>query len=305
MFTDQPVTPARLETIIEIVRGMGDRKVTELVLEHLVQPRCLPGLTPNSHQGRQAVSAAKALGLFVADDDGGVRLNIQPRDRRSVREILLEALDGKVLGNLDLEPHAALFYAYLIGRAGDAKAGQGQFWEAEFERDVFDGEPPANRFNNTKYTGLRRWLRYMGLGWHDGDDTFHPSPYDRIRRCLPVIFGVRADTKRLKSPLQLDSIIFMQRLAETCPELDGGWIFVRANTARSQDAERRCTLALAHALIDLHLDQVIQLHCPADSAGWSLDLAQPPRDQEHLLSDRFDSVQWPGKMYFQERHNAD
>src|SRR5262245_39623117 len=154
MFTDQPVTPARLETIIGLVRGMGDGKLTEAALEGLVQPRCLPGLTANSDQGRQAVTAAKALGLLVGDNHGGVRLNVPPRDQRSAREILLEAVDVKILNNMDLEPYAALFYAYIIGRDGEARTGQGQFWEAEFERDVFDGEPPPNRFNNTKYIGL-------------------------------------------------------------------------------------------------------------------------------------------------------
>ncbi|MHC2088761.1 hypothetical protein [Methylobacterium sp. CM6244] len=302
MFTDQPVTPARLEAVIDLVRHMGDRKVTLEVLDRLVQPRSLPGVTPSSRQGRVAINAARSLGLLVDDKEGGLRLDVPSRDRRPVHDLLLDTLDTKVLTNLDLEPYLALFYSYLITRGGEAKSGGGAFWEAEFGRDVFGGENIPDRFNATKYTGLRRWLRYLGLGWHDSQDSFQPNPYERLRRRLPAIFGAGAGERRFRV-VRLDAAAFMARLAQECPELDGGWIFLRAANGRSV-GEQRCTSALAHALVDLHLDGVIQLDCPADTPGWSLSHAQPPRDGDRLRSDRFHAIEWPGPQADQENRDA-
>ncbi len=42
MFTDQPVTPARLETLIDLARHMGERRMTRETLARLVQPPSLP-----------------------------------------------------------------------------------------------------------------------------------------------------------------------------------------------------------------------------------------------------------------------
>ena len=302
MFTDQPVTPARLEAVIDLVRRMGDRRVTPDVLDRLIQPRSLPGVTSESRQGRVAIAATRALSLLVDDGDGGLRLDVPSRDRRTAREVVLDALDAKVLADLDLEPYLALFYAYLIARGGEAKGGAGRFWEAEFERDVFGGEVIPNRFNATKYTGVRRWLRYMGLGWHDGQDSFQPNPYERLQRRLPAIFGAEPGERRPK-PRRVDAAAFMARLGQECPELDGGWIFLRATGGQGRE-DRRCTPALAHALVDLHLDGVIRLDCPADTPGWSLGGAQPPRDGDRLRSDRFHAVEWPGPHVSQESRDA-
>ena len=162
----------------------------------------------------------------------------------------------------------------------------------------------SNRFNETKYDGVRRWLRYIGLGWHDSKDTFQPNPYERIKRRLPAIFaGAVLVGGRNRAIPRMDSAQFMARLAVECPELDGGWIFIKANGSDAL-VGRRCTRALAHALVDLHLDDVIRLDCPADTSGWSLIHAQPPRDQERLRSDRFDAVEWPGFRASREASHA-
>ncbi len=151
----------------------------------------------------------------------------------------------------------------------------------------------SNRFNHTKYGKMRRWLRYMGLGWHDARDVFQPNPYERVRRRLPLVFGLAPGERPPRRPIRLDAASFMKGLAEACPELDGGWIHASA-TRRVPREERTCTRALSHALVDLHLDGVIRLDCPADSLGWSLAQAEPPRDATHLRSERFDAVEWPG-----------
>ena len=84
----------------------------------------------------------------------------------------------------------------------------------------------------------------------------------------------------------------MVQLAQFCPELDGGEIFLQANKYRNYTPEdKQCTLGLSHALVDLHEDEIIRLVCPLDSRGWSIELAQPSRD-DTIKSDRITLIEY-------------
>lgn len=280
MFTDQPTTPARIEALIDLLASTPQGSMTDLVVKQLMQPSSLPGLRDNPIQVRATLSAARELGL-VTDVKGKLTLTSSPNGNRTARSLLLAAFDEKVLSATDVEPWFALFYSYRLQRGNEEpRENRGAFWDAEFNRDFLKNARVPNRFNATKYTGFRRWLCYAGLGWLDASDAFQPNPYGRIRRKLLQIFANAA---------RLDSATFMKNLAMACPELDGGQIFCKAN-AGYQIEEKQCTSGLAHALIELHLDQIIQLDCPKDSHGWSLSAATPPKDTRTLRSDRLDFV---------------
>lgn len=283
MFTDDSVTPPRLEALVDLVRNMATRRFTAATAKDLLQPEGLPGLSKSSNQAAVTLSAARQLGLIDDAADGQIVLT-KPRDKRPTRDIIVDALDERVLAGRDVEPWFALFYAYLLGRDGSAAPGKGGEWEIAFNRDVVGGAAVSNRFNATKYTGLRRWMRYSGLGWHDGSDTFHPNPYERLRRKLPQIFS---------GAVRLEAADFMARLGTVCPELDGGALFLEANPDHD-DSLRRCTAGLSHALVDLHLDGVLLLDCPPDSAGWSIAPAEPPMDGASLRAERVAAVEFPG-----------
>lgn len=178
----------------------------------------------------------------------------------------------------------ALFYSYLITQEDDTApvGAAGDRWAHNFNTALY-GRPEgkSNPFNRDKYRGLRRWMRYAGLGWHDAQDTFIPNPYYRLRRSLQEIFNGKK---------RLDSDVFMANLAQMCPELDGGAIFREANPGL--DLNRTCTRALAVALRDLHDNRAIKLSCPADSRGWSLIRAGVIRNpSEGLHSDSFDFIE--------------
>lgn len=283
MFTDSEATPARVEMLLEVVRSMSDRKLDSSTIRQLLQPVGLPARTSKSDQGGRAITAARELDLIEDQADGMIRAS-RTRDNRSARAAVIQAIDDKVLRDDKIEPWFALFYAFLLGRDESAAAGKeaGEHWEARFERELFGGAKQPNRFNDTKYRGLRRWFRYCGLGWHDGDDRFHPNPYERVSRQLLAIFSQARD-------LPVDA--FMERLSEQCPELDGGHLFLRANPGWDRSA-RTISLGLSHALVDLHLDGVLVLNCPLDSDGWSIAKAAPPRDGVHLMSDLVSSVRF-------------
>ncbi len=284
MFTDSEATPARVEMLLELVRSMSTRRLDAAAIRQLIQPTGLPGLGKQSDQAGSMIAAARELVLIEDKADGMIRPS-RPRDNRSARAAVVEAIDEKVLRDDKIEPWFALFFAFLLGRDGSAAQGPvaGATWEARFEQELFGGITQPNRFNETKYRGLRRWFRYCGLGWHDGDDCFHPNPYERVARQLPVIFSQERE-------LMIDR--FIERLSEQCPELDGGYLFLRANPNWDRST-RKVSLGLSHALIDLHLDGILVLNCPLDSDGWNIAKAAPPRDGVHMKSELVSSVRYP------------
>lgn len=278
MFTDQPTTPLRVETLLALLRGLG-RATARNSVYALLQPESLP-----DHGGNQPqVTVNAALELKVLRESGSGNLALVTSDERPIRDVVLQALDQEILAGTNVEDYFALFYSFLLGQPGSSTAGRkADEWVDEFNRVVFHGEVVSNRFNAAKLSGLRRWFRYAGLGWHDAKDAFHCLPVPRLVRRLPELF----DKDR-----RLVGEAFMDRLARCCPELDGGELFRRANP--DWDAERKeCTRGLSHALIALHEDGVIRLHCAPDSRGWSIESAEPPYDAKTLRSARLDEVEW-------------
>jgi hypothetical protein len=277
LFTDQPVTPTRIETLVDLLRN-SRRKFDRSTLRKILQPSELPDVN-SDQQAQVTLRAATELGL-IADSDAIVELTMPMS--KSTRAIVIEALDHRVLNATDVEPYFAPFYSYLLflGPAGIVDQ-DGDEWSIAFERDVHGGERATNPFNKSKYTGLHRWYAYAGLGWYDPKGVFHPTPTERLMRHLPAIF----DGER-----RLASDEFMKRLSTHCPELDGGAIFMDTNKDY-QPGNRICSLGLSHALVELHEDARLRLVCPRDADGWNIGTAQPASDGEFLISDRVDFVE--------------
>jgi hypothetical protein len=278
MFTDQPVTPARLECLIELLREYSRREWTRADITRVLQPKGLPDLGAASQAG-QAITAASELGLLVQD---GSLIKLTVADAKlSTRELLLRQLEDRVLTSTDVEPYFAPFYSYLLslGPSGAEKKDRVS-WANDFNRACPHMAGIQNPFNETKHTGLERWYVYTGHGWFDPEGTFQPNPYARLLRQLPKIFA--------EGP-KLSDDAFLSRIGECCPELDNGAIF-RKTWPAYNPAARIVTLALSHALVDLHLDDHIQLNCAPDSRGWSIEAAQPLNDGQTLRSGRIDYV---------------
>lgn len=283
MFTDGPVTPMRLETLLNVLRRLGNVEFDRKKLLRVLQPSSLPDVEVESdrEQAAQTFTAAKELKLITVDEKGRVQIAFDRNDPRATREIILDSLDNYVLGgSSETEPYFALFYSFLLSLDKEGTLPKSpEKWAVDFNRVVFGGQRQQNPFNADKYRGLRRWFRYAGFGWHDSADVFQPNPFERIQRRLPMIF-----TKSKK----LQGEEFMERLGQACPELDGGEVFKRA-APNWNPANKRCSMGLSHALIELHLHSKICLHCPQDSRGWSIAEADQPTD-ETIQSDRIEIV---------------
>lgn len=275
MFTDDQATPIRLEFLIETLLHL-EKGIAREQLLRLLQPEALVDGKADFNAAKATLRAGLELQI-VKESEGVVALTSKTLKSDSPRAAIQNALDEMVLGGTNVEKYFALYYSYYLGLGKEA-ADRGD--ADDFNRDVFDDEPQENRFNDTKLAGLNRWFYYTGLGWYDQGKVFHANPYDRLRRALPVIF---------KSRRSLNARDFMDALAKVCPELDGGELFRRANRKTPQD-ERTCTLGLSHALVELHLDGLIRLNCPADNDGWSVGAADPlPADG--FVSNRFVSAE--------------
>ena len=280
MFTDGPATPARLEILLAVVASKP-KGLTRKDLYDLMQPE---SLRSNTEKATNNLKAGLEIELLEEEKKGSIiRLHETYDKKLSARENILNALDGKALENSEVELHLALFYAYYLGldtRIYERSDWDGERWSDQFNTDVFGETEQSNRFNKTKYTGIQRWLNYLGLGWYDSNGFFHPDPTERILRSMSSIFG---EEKKITGDQ------FMSKLAEVCPELDGGEMFLQANKSYDANA-KECTLGLSQALVGLHEDGFVRLTCPIDSRGWNLGKAKPGRD-DSIKTDRLEVIE--------------
>lgn len=280
MFTDNPVTPIRLETLLGVLQDCGQRSLPEDVVISLLQPGGLPGLRESSSGAKDTIKAAIELQLVRRDGDV-LTLTERISRKQAIRDSVLEACDELVLGTADVENYLALFYSYMLGLGSEGVGRTRKDWVDGFNQTAFGGRT-ENPFNETKLGGINRWFSYLGLGWWEpnANGDFQCNPYHRLRRRLPDVFG----RKR-----KLEDDEFMLRVAEVFPELDGGALFRKANP-RYDAVAKQVTQGLADALLELHLDGILVLHGERDSDGWSLNVAAPPVDGT-LRSERFDFVE--------------
>jgi hypothetical protein len=284
MFTDGPATPVRLEVLLDVIKSKADGIKREVLYE-LLQPSSLSGRGQDTT--KNTLSAAKELGLVEEKTANTIKLGEGFDRKKSAQENILNAIDQKVLTNAKIELHLALFFAYCLGLDTALYEGvswSNDEWADKFNEDVFQNELGKNPFNATKYTGLNRWLSYIGLGWYDSNGQFQPDPAERLLRALPAIFG---------SKKKLPGDDFMEKLAEACPELDGGKLFLQANKYRVYDpTQKQCSLGLSQALLGLHEDGRIRLTCTNDSRSWIIGIAEPTYD-DWIKSDRITHISLP------------
>jgi hypothetical protein len=246
----------------------------------VLQPKGLPDVTANSDQAKQTISAARELGI-LAEEASCLRL-VSIEKPLATRDFILGVLDKRVSSATDIEPDYAPFYSYLLTSTNqELKQRSGEEWVIKFNQDCPRFARTDNQFNKTKYTGLNRWYSYCGHGWEDSSGTFQPNPYSRVKRSLAAIFGQEH---------KLSADDFMVSLALHCPELDGGSIFMSTSPQYDPRA-KQLTLGVSHALVDLHLDNLIKLDCPVDNRGWSIEAAHPPTDGNLMRSSRIDNVE--------------
>src|ERR1022692_2631117 len=102
MFTDDVVTPTRLEVLIDVLREYSRREWDRTELIGVLQPKGLPDLGPNSKQAAQTIGAARELGVVI-EENQRLRLNLADRTLPT-RQVLLQFIDDQMLSHIDVEP---------------------------------------------------------------------------------------------------------------------------------------------------------------------------------------------------------
>lgn len=265
MFTHD-VVPRWIEVLLDVLRELSDTPLAPADVDALLQPEP----APERERAEKTRAAAMALGLITADRDA-VRL-ARPLSAGGARATLLAAVDEHVLcAESAVEPYFAPFYSLVLGMEQEgARAANREEWVTRAKTQLQWEADAANPFNTTKLTGLHRWFEYVGHGWYDTAEVFQANPYERIRRRLPAIF---------KRARRLTYIEFLNALSEQCPELDGGTVF-RKTYPQWDRHTKECSLGLAHALLDLHDDDLLHFEFDRDRPGCSLVACKPPNGCE-------------------------
>lgn len=124
--------------------------------------------------------------------------------------------------------------------------------------------------NDSRYQNLLYWARYFGfVEWltFNSINVVIPDPTSAILRELPKIFGA--------NKVELPFNIFIQRLGEIYPVLDGGRARVELearlnNSFQRQDHQLLRSTSLS--LKRLELRRIIEMSSDSDAEAWVLDL---------------------------------
>ncbi len=284
MFIDNPSVPIQLETLLDVLYELRQKTATSDIVRSLLQPKGLPDVSASSSHATNQIHAAKELQLVAVEEGGDIRLTYSIREGKpSAKEAILGAFDGRVLASPEVEPWFGRLYGFVIVRNGfipEEKTARDNLC-SEFNESLPTDIERGNQLNSTKLSHYLRWYAYSGMGWYDPSKRFILDPTMRLLRVLPKLFNGES---------RLDASPFMTLLSQFCPELDGGALFKDMSSDLYNPSNRICTKAVAIALRNLHDEGVIELDCPKDSQGWSLENGGTVLDQLSLQSDRFDRV---------------
>ena len=112
MFTDMPVTPLHVESLIGFLQANASRSFTREDIRNSFQPL---SIASSQIQSSHALGAAVELGLVKEGAGSSIELLPVAKGKKAPRSILQEALDTFVLSSTDVEDYLALFYSYMLG----------------------------------------------------------------------------------------------------------------------------------------------------------------------------------------------
>lgn len=274
MITRNYFTPQRLYALVCLVGVMREPARREVI--DALQPLSIVGREESQDMGERLYRAAIQLGLIqeLETKDRRVRLRVA-QDHLASLTSFREHLRGGMLGVT--EEHVDHYLLNLVAA-----------WYAVQDEAVVrhDKTEIARRFNEQMYPGAPEqtlsehpglttwflWAEFFGWGWPLKFDTaeadFMPDATGRVR---PVLSRLLPEVDQ-EVPLGN----FLTRLAEQCPEMDGGRLFRRCWDASRPNQERgnRLSLTLSTALRVLQRGQLIELLERKDATSWTLFPAQ-------------------------------
>lgn len=251
----------------------GIRKIGPMRKKRLLG-LCAP-VSIGDEQAMKTLFRWTQLGLFLEKDD---KLRLAPTFnkletdgtvdyrafRREVRRLTLAESSNQDF--LKPEPSGAADFTFAAAWLLSTDVFADHFKDLEsiqrFEQEqiapIGEGESSYAIQNDTRWSGFRDWMAFLGLGWNAS--PFQLDPTEAVEDELDDIFAVQSD-------LTIDG--FLQRLAERLPVLDGGEYFRRARKRargswRAID-DHEISPALTRALLRLREAGRIRFESRADA----------------------------------------
>jgi hypothetical protein len=130
------------------------------------------------------------------------------------------------------------------------------------QRDELAAMTEGKLFNETKVRAWNAWAQFLGVAWAQSQGNASiliPDAYWRLRYLLPQLLSPDEE--------EIAAAVFMERLSEHCPELDGGVLFEMAwQDSRPHEQQTHLSLMLSNALHGLHRDGILRLITYADAS---------------------------------------
>ena len=274
LLNNAQVTPTRLHALVKAVLRL-DAPTKQDILDFL-QPAVLDVDQPTAES---VYAAAMRCNLFYEETDKTVVLKGDTAQLQSI-EGFRERMQREVLGVTGQGQANYLFNLYSAWYAVQSERVfqfrlDDKDYETRFTRDM-DEDAETRAFNMTKFNGWRPWAAFLGLGWliKPGLSATKKSEIlvpDATVRLRGVVSQLLADEQIIPFG------VFAERLARTCPELDGGVLFKTCweKSRRSEQQGNKLSLMLSTGLRQLEKEKAIRLILQSDATDiWQLCRAE-------------------------------
>jgi len=277
IINNNQVTPHRLHALVCLVPRLRTPSRDDLL--ELLQP---PDLVNSQDASKAVYLAAINFRVIVEDENSRVSLHPDIGKRQNIETIsgFRAFMQKRLTGIADENADNYLFNLFTawyavqneeVFRYSKKTGFREQFNEAMDFREESDLLEEGRILSDEKLNGWLTWASFLGWGWRMKARTLDLLMPDAHERLIPVLPLLLPDSKEI--PFSQ----FAEKLAEICPELDGGSLFEKCWQA-SHGAEPRgnqLSLMLSTSLRSLHDNGKIQLIHYADSANeWQLYPAQ-------------------------------
>lgn len=264
-----PVTPHRLHALLRLISRLEAPKKEEIW--NGLQPSQI-GLT-NQDTSKEVMNVARNSNLVVEQPDKTLVLSV-PVEKIDSVEAFRSCMRDQLLGVTKDGDSNYLFNLLTAWYAIQDEGVFGQYNKTlDYVSKVNDQLFPSvdvRRIDEKKIEGWRDWAAFVGLGWkmrtggRGARIVLVPDATGRLEAVLD---------KLLPSGPPIRFIEFMQKLSDTCPELDGGqlfeycWQLCRKGEARGN----RLSLMLSNGLRGLRDMGQLELIRQADATdNWQL-----------------------------------
>ena len=282
------VTPARLYAFLRLVGRMKNAKKDDIL--DALQPaflfknkndeeddiptqKVVSGKSSRSSSSN-VYTAARNCNLIQEMLDGTVHLEDDVEQYLTSMQQFCLLMQKMVWGVTEENKNNSLFNlftAWYIVQNERVYQFEDKDIEVRFNEEL-DEHSEERKFNMIKFVGWRMWATFLGLG---RQMTPNLSGTARAIILPDVSNRIQSIFSQLLPELEHEFLFsqFIDNVANICPELDGGELFMRCREASrgSEQVGQNVSLALSTALQKLHMTKKIELVRRPDTSNiWTL-----------------------------------